>query len=242
MNEDQAKEILDKIIAQIFGYMNPMSLEQFKSKYAFDVRLPSQVNDSYTGEATWVQSTNPMKFVTMQNVFQRGKIMQNDNFANAEDWMLKKRPLNTVQDVLAAWEEINATTTEKQIDSLNLTMSDNVNQSENVYHSMDVIESKNIVFSDGAIGCEYGAAIQRSNTVAYSARVEDSTGVSNSFSISWSGKINKSLFIHDAYDLFECMFCSHIKGKRFCIANIQLEEAEYYKIKEELTRWILLGE
>jgi hypothetical protein len=37
----------------------------------------------------------------------------------------------------------------------------------------------------------------------------------------------------------DCLFCSHLSGKRFCIANMQFEEEEYYKIKEQVVRWVL---
>lgn len=227
MTEAQAKQILDKIITQVFGFQNPMSLAEFKQKYAFDLRLPVEVNDALTGEKTWVQSANPTKFMTLDNTLQR------------EDWMLEKRPLKNIDDILRVWEEINYTTTERQIDSINIGQSDNVNGSENVFHSLDVHQSKNVIFSDGAIGCEYVAAVQRSNTTNYSVRVEDSTNCSGSFSVSWSGKIVNSMFIHDCFDLYECLFCSHIRSKKFCIANIQFEEAEYYKLKELVSRWTL---
>ena len=60
---EDAQYILDKVIGQITGFQNPMTVEQFMTKYAFDVRLPSPVNDSTTGEITWAQSTNPSKFI-----------------------------------------------------------------------------------------------------------------------------------------------------------------------------------
>lgn len=239
MNDQKAKELLDKIIAQIFGFANPFSLEQFKSKYAFDVRLPAEVSDSVTGEPTWASSTNPLKFMMMKNAYSRGDFLKDDNFTNYEDWTLKKRPLNTIEDVLNTWEIVNYTATERELDSINVYRSDNVSESENVYHSMDVIKSKNVIFCDGAIGCENVVATQRSNTVNYSARVEDCSIVNDSFSVSWSGKINKSMFIHDCYDMYESLFCSHLKSRKFCIANIQFEEKEYYKIKEMIVRWIL---
>lgn len=242
MNEAKAQDLLDKIITQIFGYQNPLSLEDFRAKYAFDVRLPVQTNDNLTGETTWVQSTNPTKFLTMDNTMKSNAITKGPTFSNEGDWMQKKRPLNGIEDILEAWDHVNYTCSDRYMDSVNVFQSDNVVRSENVFHSLDVIDSKNIIFSDGAIGCEYGVAVQRSNTASYCARIEDSTGCSNSFSISWSGNINNSMFIHDAFDLYECIFCSHIKSKKFCIANIQLEEAEYYKLKEEIIRWVLLGD
>lgn len=230
MTKKEAKETLDKIIAQITGYQNPYSLDEFQQKFAFDVKLPVSVIDSTTGEETWALSPNPTKFITIENARKRTEI---------DDWMLPKREFKDVEDVLAAWNEINYTMTQRQIDSTNMAESDNVYNSQNIYRSQDVHRSKNILFSDSALDSEYAAAVQRSNHVTYSARVEDSKFVTNSFSISWSGKITNSLFIHDCYDVYESIFCSHIAGKKYCVANVQLEESEYNIIKKKIIHWML---
>ena len=57
--------------------------------------------------------------------------------------------------------------------------------------------------------------------------------------MSWSGRIVNSFFIQDCADLYECMFCSNIKGKKFCIANVQYDEAEYRRLKDIVLRWML---
>lgn len=226
MTDHQAKQMLDKIVGQVFGYKNPFSLEEFAQKYAFDVRLPSQVTDATTGEPTWVQSINPTKFIKFENV-------------PKQEWTPATKKPESLEDILKAWDQINLVATERQIDSTNVSQSDNVYASENVYRSLDTIRSKNILFSDGATDCEYVAMSQRSNTSTYCLRLEDSKECSGSFSVSWSGKIVNSFFIHDCFDMYESMFCSHIFSKRFCIANMQFEEAEYRKLKDMVIRWIL---
>ena len=228
MDTKAAQAILDKIIGQIFGYKNPLSLDQFQQKYAFDVHLPQQVNDSTTGESTWTQSVNPTKFITIQNA------------GNRLDWdTMPKRELNSISDVLAAWNEVNYTSTERHIDSLNVAESDVIYTSENVYRSQDINGSKNVVFSDGSFGCDNIAAIQRSNALSFCARVEDSKECSNSFAVTWSKKIVNSMFIEDCGDMYECMFCSHITSKKFYIANAQYTEEEYRRIKDMVIRWVL---
>lgn len=228
MNQATAKQILDKIVGQVFGYKNPLSLEQFMQKYAFDIRLPQKVNDSTTGEETWTQSVNPSKFISIKNAWDR------------EDWSNKPgEKVTSIQQILAAWNEINFTATDRHLDSENVAESDNVYSSTNIYRSVDVRRSKNVLFSDGATDCEYVVASQRSNTSNYCIRLDDSVDCSNSFSVVWSKKIVNSFFIEDCGDLYECMFCSHITNKKFCIANMQFEEAEYLKLKEQVVRWIL---
>jgi hypothetical protein len=230
MNDKTAQAILDKVMGQVTGYQNPFSLEQFRQKYAFDVELPVQVNDSSTGEATWSQSINAGKFMTLKNA--RSK-------ANVDDWLLPKQELSSIDDILRVWNQINYITTERQVDSINVAESDNIYSSENVFRTQDVIRCKNVLFCDGLMDCEYVVASQRSRNSSYSARLEDSKDCSGSFSVSWSGRIVNSFFIQDCGDLFECMFCSNIKGKKFCIANMQFDEAEYRKLKDIVVRWIL---
>ena len=228
MDARSAQAILDKIIGQIFGYKNPLSLDQFLRKYAFDVRLPQQVNDSTTGELTWTQSVNPAKFITTQNAW------------NRQDWdTMPARNLTSINDILAAWNEVNFTSTERQVDSLSVAESDNIYTSENVYRSEDISYSKNVLFSDGIFSSEFVVAGQRSNALSFCARVEDSKECSNSFAVTWSKKIVNSMFIEDCSDMYECMFCSHITNKKFYIANAQYSEEEYRRVKDMVVRWIL---
>jgi hypothetical protein len=232
MNETKAKEIVDKVIGQIFGFQNPLTLDQVYQKFAFDVRLPQQVYDSTTNQPTWAQSTNPTKFITMQNAWDK---------QDRGEWDVPKHPLNNLQDILTAWNAINFTATERQIDSQNVAKSDNIYFSENVYRSVDVHRSKNIVFSDAAIDSEFIVATQRSNTSSFCMRLEDSQKCSNSFSVSWSEGVVNSFFIHDSKDVQDSIFCSHVTGKRFCVANMQFEEEDYKKIKNMVIRWVLTG-
>jgi len=37
----------------------------------------------------------------------------------------------------------------------------------------------------------------------------------------------------------DSLFCTNIKGKRFCIANMQYDEAEYRQIRDIVARWVL---
>ncbi len=227
---EDAQYILDKVIGQITGFQNPMTVEQFMTKYAFDVRLPSSVNDSTTGEITWAQSTNPSKFITIENARKRSEI---------DDFMIPKRPLDNINQILGAWAETNYTSTERYLESDSVFESDNIYSSQFVYRSQDVHNSKHVLLCDGAISSEYVVAQQRSNNCFYCARVEDSKECSESFNVSWSASIVKSAFIQDCYDMFECLFCSHIGGKKFCVANIQLTEEEYWPVKETVMKWIL---
>lgn len=235
MTANEAQKVLDKIIGQVFGFENPLSLEQFMQKFTFDIRLPQPVVDSTDGAQTWAQSTNPTRFVKLENA-------RNLTLGGASvdtDFLRPKRNLNSMDDVLAAWGEINLTTTERYKDSLNVSESDNIYFSENIYRSQDIRKSKNILFSDGLGGCEFVAAGQRSGDSTFCIRLEDSGNCSNSFNVSWSGNVTNCLFMHDTADMQDSMFCTNIKGKRFCIANMQYEEQEYRRIRDMVAHWIL---
>lgn len=230
--EKQLKEILDNIVGNIFGYKNPFTTEQFMQKFTFDVRLPKQTNDSTTGEVTWAQSLAPSKFITMKNAEKR---------TVETDWIANKRQLDSMADILAAWNDTNYMTTERHIESINFHQSDNIYNSENVFRSQDVHKSKNIAFCDGVMGSDHVAASQRSNTLVNCMRIEDSKECTNSFNIIWSSKITNCMFIQDCYDMYECLFCSHMSSKKFCIANMQFKEEEYHLLKKIVVEWILLS-
>lgn len=230
MNAEIAKQILDKIVGQIFGYQNPWTLEEFAQKYAFDARLPSEVFDSTTNEPGWVQSTNPAKFMTLANIRKRAEV---------DDFMLPKRDISTIEDIITAWSETNFTPTDRMIESINVLESDNVIGSENVYRCVESIRSKNVVYCESPVESEYMAGIIRTQRSSFCIRTEDSQNCSNSFSVSWSNKIANCLFINDCFDMTDSMFCSHLSGKQYCIANMQYSKEEYEKIREVVVRWIL---
>lgn len=230
MDATQAKEMLDKIVGAVFGYQNPFTLEQAMQKFAFDLNLPQQVYDGTTNEPTWATSMNPSRYITMDNAQKRTAI---------DDWIIPKRQVNSIEDILTVWAETNYTTSERQIESVGVAESDSVINSENIYRSALMRQCKNMLFSKGCNECEYLVGSSESKMSTFSIRVEDSQLVSNSFNVIWSAKVNNSFFIQDCYDVSDCMFCSHISGKQYCIANMQFEKEEYERLKAKIIRWIL---
>lgn len=224
-----AKAIMDKIVGQVFGYQNPLSLEQFMTKFAFDLRLPQQVYDNIDNRPTWASSVTPGKFIQFEHALE----LPEDYFNRP------KRPINKVEDILAYWSETNLMAAERHLDSINVAESDDVTSSENIYRSQNINGSKNIIFTDGTFDSEYIAASQRCNTSSFSIRIEDSNNCSNSFSVNWSKNIANSLFIQDCANLQDCMFCSHINSKQYWIANMPFEKEEYMKIRDMVVRWVL---
>ncbi len=230
MNDVIALEIVNKIFESVFDKSNSYSLDLLLEKFAFDVKLPKQVNDSTTNEITWADSVNNGRFITNNNMIKKDEV---------EGWMLPKREINNLQELINIWNTINYTTTERVYDSINVIKSDTIYRCENVYRCSSCSDSKNIVYCDSCGTSEYILASQRSSGCNFCIRTDDSKDCSNSYNVICSNKVSNCLFIQDCFDLHECMFCSHIESKRFCIANMQFDEDEYYEIKKIIIEWIL---
>ena len=230
MNDAKTLEIVNKIFNSVFDKDNVYTLNILLEKYAFDIKLPKQVNDSTTNEITWADSISSGRFITNKNMEKKEK---------QEGWMLPRRELNNLQELIDIWNSINLTTTERIYDSIDVTESDTIFRCESVYRSTGCSDCKNIVYCDSCLDSEFLLASQRSNTCNFCIRCDDSKDCSNSYNIICSNKVSNSLFIQDCFDLYECMFCSHIASKRFCIANMQFEKEEYFEIKKIIIEWIL---
>ena len=230
MKDEYAKEIVNKIFKNIFNEENNNNLDELLEKYAFDIKLPKQVTDSTTNEVTWADSINSGRFITNKNM--EAKDIK-------EGWMLPKKEINSFKELLDIWKSINLTTTERVYDSINVSKSDTIYRCENIYRCTDCSDSKNLIYCDSCGESEFLIASQRSATCNYCIRVDDSNNCSNSYNVICSTKIVNSFFIQDCSNLYECMFCSHISSKRYCIANMQYEKEEYFKIKKLIIKWIL---
>lgn len=230
MNDTKALEIINKIFKNVFEKENNYTLNDILEKFAFDIKLPKQVLDSTTNEITWADSISSGRFITNANMEKRD---QSDN------WMLPKKEINNLQELIDIWNNINLTTTERVYDSINVIKSDTIYRCENVYRSTGCSDSKNIIYCDSCANSEFLLASNRSGSCNFCIRTDDSKDCSNSYNVICSNKVSNSLFIQDCFNLHECIFCSHIASKKFCIANMQFEEQEYYEIKNIIIDWIL---
>lgn len=230
MNEKQCKSIIDEVFMGVFEQKCLLSIEQVLSEFAFDIKLPNKVIDAVTGCETWATSVNSNKYITQENI---------EKYDEYKGWMRPKKEINSLDEIIKLWNKINYITTERIYDSINVSKSDTIYNCENVYRSQDCRKSKNVIFTDGCGDSEYVIACQRSSNCSYCIRVDDSGSCSNSYNVICSAKISNSFFIQDANSLHECMFCSHIANRRYCIANMQFSREEYFAIKEEVIKWIV---
>ena len=230
MNATVAKQKVDYIVKDVFGVDNPFSLLEFQQKFAFDIPRVSKRTCALSHKDTWIASSLDGKIASQAAIEERFK---------QDGWIPRNKIITSVADILKAWDEINYQTGEKYINSTNVSESDGIYTSNNVYQSVSVFDSKDIVFSYELIDCSYMTASRDNASCTLGIRVKESIYCSSSFEVSWSNKVSKSMFIHDGYDLYECLFCSHIRSKKFCIANMQFEKDEYFRLKKEVIRWIL---
>lgn len=230
MNKVMAKDLVNKIFNNVFLVDCSFSLEEILEKFAFDIKLPKKVYDSTTNEETWADSVNSSKYITLSNMEKRDA---------KEGWMLEKKEIGGLDELIDIWDSINLTTTERVYDSINVSLSDTIYRCENVYRSTDCRDSKNIIYCDSCGDSEFMLASQRTGSSNYCIRCDDSVNCSNSYSVICSNKIINSLFIQDSFDLYECMFCSHIASKKYCIANMQFDAEEYFYLKKMIVEWIV---
>ena len=230
MSREDALVIINKIFKAVFLVDNKDSLDDIYKKYAFDIKLPRKVYDSITHEETYTDFDNATKFITKDNM---------ENLDSSKGFIMEKRDFNSLEELINTWEEINTITTERCYNSTYVSKSDTIYDSSYVYNSTNCSNCKNIVFCDSCGNSEFLLASQRSGNCTFSIKVDDSNNCSNSYSVICSNKISNSLFIQDCFNLNECMFCSHIANKKYCICNMQYSKDEYFEIKKIIIEWIV---
>lgn len=227
---NNVKQIADYIFKDVFQVENPFSLEELQQKFAIDIPKVSKIKCEISGKDTWAFGISEGKIASQKAI---------EDYFKKNEWMQKNKSIKSMSDILEAWNQINFQMAEKYINSTDTLESDSVINSNNVYRSVSIFDSKNAVFSYKLSDCNYMLASRDNSSCTLGIRVRESIYCSSNFEVSWSNKVSKSMFIHDSYDLYECLFCSHIRSKKYCIANIQFTKEEYFRLKKEVIEWIL---
>lgn len=222
--------MVNYIFKDVFGVDNPFSFDELIERFCESVPLPRQVKCALTGVETWISPLEVTKAVNPDACRRELKI---------EDWLKPKKALKTMDDVLSAWNEVNFQSAEKAMTSTNVEKSDSVMGSSDVYYSSLIGNSKNIYFSYNNFNCTHLAASRGNNSCSLGVRMMESVYCSSGFAVNFSNKCAKCLCVNDCFDLYDCLFCYNLASKRYCIANMQYEKAEYLKIREMVVKWIL---
>lgn len=230
MDEQKTKQIADYIFKDVFGFDSPYTLDALRKKFAIDIPSPHKVTCALSREDTWTVFSKEEKIASQKAIAERFK---------KDEWIRKRKPFKSVDGILKSWEEINFLTGEKYINSKEVTESDGIYNSASVYRSLSIFDSKNIVFSYKIFDCNYMFASRDNSSCTLGIRMKEGIFCSSGFEISWSNKVSKSMFIHDCFDLYECLFCSHIRSRKYCIANMQFDKEDYFRLKKLVIDWIL---
>lgn len=232
MDKQKAKQIADYIFKDVFGVDNSYTLDALQKKFAIDIPLAQKVTCALSKEDTWTISPKEEKIASQKAIAERFK---------KDEWMRKRKPFKSIDEILESWEEINYLTGEKYISSKEVAESDGIYNSAHVYKSVSVFDSQNTIFCYKIFDCNYMLASRDNSSCNLGIRMKESIFCSSGFEISWSNKVSKSMYIHDCFDVYECLFCSHVRSKKYCIANMQFDKEEYFKLKKLVIEWILRG-
>ena len=221
-------EIYASVWKEVFPGVALMDIETFKKLYTRGMILPEKRACAISGEEIYVCPDYGYK--TFISDAERMKRSEKDNF------MEPKEAIDSLSQALEMVKKVAMFRGSMKINSDVVEASNNVYSSSYIYNCASIHGAQKMMFSFDMGPCEYMLASRNDKNCNFGIRVFDSDGVANSFDVSNSVKCANCYFCHNCFDLRDCMFCFHIESKRFCIANMQFEEAEYLKIKEVLIK------
>ncbi len=217
-----------KIITRVLGISEPKNVDDFIKTYLVDIKLPSKVKSQF-GPEGWTSVPGLSKYATQESVLSE---------TSKHDWVYPSEDINSLKDLNKLIARADFMQSSRQYDSLNVKESDDVGKSENVYRSQNVIDSKNIFYCSWIWESEYLLGCTRSGNSTFCIGLVEGVNCSDSYRIYGSHKITKSMFIKSCYDMYECLFCSHMQHKKYCIANMQYDEETYFKLKKKIIGWL----
>ncbi len=230
MDESKAKGIADFVFKDVFGRENRFSLDEIRDRFAFDIELPRKVKDDMSGDPTWMSGNRAAKVMSTDIIVQQSK---------KDVWMKPKKKIRTITDLFSDWDEIAYFASEKMLDSSDTAECDDIYRSTSVYHSAKIHDSQKVVFSENLRNCKLVVAGHYSDTTTSSLRFSNCEHMSASFSCVWSGHASRCMYLNNCIDMYECLFCSNLRSKKYCIANMQFTKEEYMPIKQQVINWTI---
>jgi hypothetical protein len=220
------QDLFEVIWNQVFTDVSMLSIEDFKKNFIDDILLPERFKCELSGEVVW--SSPEYGYKRFISKAEANKRTEKDNFMEVSE------KISSLDDVLGMVKDVALFKGERDMNSSSVEESDDIYSSDMVYNSTHIYSSQKVLWCNNVIQSEYVVASKGSKNTSFSIRVIDSGSVSNSFDISFCANASNSYFCHNCFDIRDCMFCFHLTSKRFCIANRQYDEAEYFKIKKKI--------
>ncbi len=230
MDEKEAKKIVDFVFKDVFGRPNPFSLEEIKRRFAYDLELPHRVKDTVSGDYTWMTGNREGRVMSTDIIVQQSK---------KDIWMRPKEKIRDIDDIWSYWDGIAYFAAEKMLDSIDTAECDDIYRSSSVFHSSKVHDSQKIVFSENVRQCKLLVAGHYSDTSTSAIRISNCEHFTSGFSSVWSGHASKCMYLNNCIDMYECMFCSNLRSKKYCIANMQFTKEEYLPLKKMVIDWTI---
>lgn len=216
------------VIKRVFGDDFSVGVEEFVKLYLQDINLPEKVTSLFGGD-TWTSVPGLDKYAAQDSVLKQ---------ASEHDWIYPKEDIDSLETLNRLIGRSDFMQSSRSYDAINVKESDDVARSQNVFRSQNVVDSKNIYYCSWIWDSEYLLGCTRSGNSTFSIGLVEGVDCADSYRVYGSHKITKSMFIKSCYDMSECMFCSHMQHKRFCIANMQYTEEEYRKLKKKILSWL----
>jgi hypothetical protein len=228
MDTKEAKKIVDYVFNDVFGVENPLSLEETRDVLAYDIPLPEKVKSMTGNDYTWgIFDKNEKIMSFAENLEQSGKT----------DFMLPKKKLSSVSDILKEWEKLDYHVGGRYLDSKEVLESDGIYESSSIYRSSLQFGCQNMAYCYMNNNSKYLIASRDNSASVSGIRFNQNKYCSSGYDVIWSSKVSKSMYVRDSVDLYECLFCTSLKSKKYCIANMQFEKEEYLKIKKMVIDW-----
>ena len=227
---DEPNKLAQKILGRVFGEQLQVQAQEFFDRYLQDIKQPVKVQSALTGKPYYTSMPGYDSYVGQQEVFDRGEV---------SEWMMPKvdiGSLDELNELLTRFDFMQASRT--YTNSNNVYRSDDVGESHHIYDSLNVIKSSYIVRSSWIWESEYLFGCMRSGESTHCIVLVEGTQCTDSYRVFSSRKVTRSMFIKSCYDVTDCLWCAHISGKQYCIANMQYTKDEYEVLKARILKWV----
>lgn len=214
------KDIYKTVWSEVFVGIKQLPIEKFVEIFTQDIDLPKNYKCQQTG-----------KDVFMSKIYNYPRFVHEDIL---KDFNGKIDEVKDFEDLIKKIPKIAVFRGNKIMNSEVVENSDHIYSSNYIYNSQHIYMGQKMMFSENCSESEYLLACRGGSGSTFSIRLFDSSKTANSFEIDWSGNISNSYFIHDCFDLRDCMFCFHLRSKEYCIGNKQYTKEKYLELKKIL--------
>jgi hypothetical protein len=221
-----AQKIMQRVLGSDLGRTPSAFFEEFMS----DIPLVSSVESTLSGQTLYTSMPGYGHYVGQQEV---------TNESAKHDWLWPKEDITSLEQLQELVKRSDFMAANRMFDdSTDVYRSDDVGKSSHVYDSMNIVTSNHIVKCSWIWDAEYLFGCQRSGASTFCMGLVEAQFCTDSYRVFSSHKVTRSMFIKSSYDLMDCLWCAHLRGKRYCIGNMQYSKEEYELLKARILQWL----